>query len=294
MHTCVYGGVLVGPTRPIGPTRWDYGWPGNRLGLGCGHLMCRACGETVRSWIGAAPKLPVGRAALAAIRAADTLAGVLADGSFTPADERFYACACASFSEAFGRGLGEGDEAWEMATRPPWRCGGHPVLAPPDTVDGVDLDGIEAVVDAVLDGGPHPGPFGDAGLSRLWHLLRPGPHADRLDAAVSARLDDPRDDVRQRTIDFYDRNPEAPGAVTLAACLATSPERFFGRPNPLPGGRDLGWWAMQALAGRLVFGAAPAERALAVRLVASRAVPPALRLAVDDPDDPALRSAYGR
>lgn len=291
MHRCVHNGVLVGPSRPIGPTPFDFAWPGNRLGLGCGHLRCTKCGEDVRAWTGAVPKLPIGRAVLAAIRAADTLDHVLADGTFTRSDERFYACACTSHDESSGRGLDDDPEAWEMASRPPWSCGGHPVLAPPDTIDGVDLDAIEATVDAALEGTAVPGPYGDAGLSRLWHLLRPGPIADRLDAAVRARLDDPRADVRLRVIDFYDRNPGAPGAALLARRLAEHPEAFFGVPNPLPGGRDLGWWATQALAGRIVFADDAADRALGARLVRERPAPPALRVALDDPDR--LRAVYG-
>lgn len=279
---------------PVSP--YDFAWPGNRLGIGCSRLRCGRCGEMVASWTGGVPSKPWSKADIARIHAEGLrpLVGTLITAQ---EDGRTYACACFVHGEFYGRGMTEPEEAWEMATRPPWRCAGHPALIPPEMLDdleitdGMDVDGI---VEAELATSPQHGPWRDAWLSRLWHVLHPSKLADRLDAAVAARITDDRVAVRLRAIDFYDRNPRAPGGAKLLAALRGRPELFRGVASPFPGGGDLWGWGMQALAGRVTVVGDAESRAFAEDCVRAGPVPAVLKIALADPDDPRVADIYGR
>ncbi len=296
VHRCSFDGVLVGAERPIGPSVHDYVWPGNRLGLGCGRLMCQRCGEVVRSWTGAVPAMPLSAGERTALIAADDLSPFLARRVLVAApDGRAYACKCHDHTEFYSRGLTEGGDAWEMATRPPWRCAGHPQLVPPDELDDLAVDDrmdCDALVEAEFSAPADHGRWGDAWLSRLWHLLRPSPLADRLDAAIARRLVDPRPAVRLRAIDFYDRNPAAAGGAALLAALRDHPDLFRGVANPFPSKGDLWWWGMQALVGRLVVVRDAETAAFAAACIAAGPVPAVLKIALADPDDPRVADVF--
>ena len=298
IHRCVYDGVVVGADRFVPPNAYDYAWPGNRVGIGCSRLICKRCGQMVSSWTGGVPSKPWSLAETAEIAThADLQAFIERRLVVAQKDGRTYACACFSHGEFYGRGMTEGEEAWEMATRPPWRCAGHPVLVPPEALDDLEIDDsldVDLLVETELSTPVDHGPWRGAWLSRLWNVLRPSPIADRIDAAVAVRLTDARPRVRLLAIDFFDRNPRADGAATLLHLLRTQPALFKGVPNPTPAGGDLWKWALQALAGRVVTVGDAEALAFAEACVAAGDVPGVLRLALADPDDPRVADIYGR
>jgi hypothetical protein len=252
---CKAGGVLVGPDHLYGPEPYDFAWPLADVPVGCNRLRCKKCGELVRSGNHFGP----GRAFMArwleALRAPDWDA-LVADGVLAKSDlYRLYVCACSQHAETSYRFLDD-EEAW-LATGapPPWSCDGHPRLALPATVDGVALDDatdFDALAARALAGRQAPtAGFGAHWLSRVYHLIKHHAAGARLSRAVLAQIASPDAAVRVEAVDFFRRNPTAPGGDELVQLGRDHRDWFAGVTNPKAPDTDLMYYLLQALACRL-------------------------------------------
>jgi hypothetical protein len=261
---CQSGGVLVGPERIFGPEPFDYCWPLADVAIGCNHLKCRSCGASVRSapGYGAGPDYMAhyeksGRGEIYAAADWETLVarGILAHKSYN----RFYLCLCAERAETLQTYI-EDEAQWQVIDPPPpWRCAGHPRFALPGALDGLgigaDTDWSALTARALSESLRHEVPatarFGDQWLSRLYHLIQHDPLGARLSEAVFAHIgsNDPR--IRVNAIDFFRRNPRAPGAERLIDLAREHYDWFAAVPNPHAADTDMLHFLLQALACRL-------------------------------------------
>ncbi len=255
LNHCRAGGVLVGPEQIFGPTPHDYAWPLADVPIGCNRLRCRKCGELVRSGNKFGPGPEFNTRWLEALRAPDwnalAASGVLKHDSIY----RLYVCGCLQHAETLYRYIEE-EEAWQVVDPPPpWRCDGHPRLALPADVDGIAIgpatDFAALVSRAFAETLPREvtGVFGDHWLSRLFHLIKHDPAGEKLSRAVLAELTASSDpSVRVEALDFFRRNPSAPGAGELLALGRAQRDRFAGVVNPKAPETDLLYFLLQALA----------------------------------------------
>jgi len=177
---------------------------------------------------------------------------------------RLYACGCTVAAVRADQPLvpAEGDD--HPAKALPWRCGGHPELSLPASLDGesVTSEGLAALSARALggrapaQGSPWPASFFDAELPAVWiaHLyaLVPAGQARSAishEAAVALGSDDAA--VRAAALDFFLFHPRSPGAERVGELLRDTPERFEDVPLPWTRKRDLAHLAWKVLVERL-------------------------------------------
>jgi hypothetical protein len=253
LNRCRAGGALVGAGRIFGPEPFDYLWPKSDMVIGCNRLQCSQCGKLVRSRAGyyhgpnafdAGPR----------VFETEDWETLIAPGVLIHVDdERLYACACRRETESVERYLDEEEQP------PPWRCAGHPRLAIPGRLDGIEIS-IEtnfeqlaqyALSQRLVAERPSAAVWKKSWLTRLFNLLSHEPLAERLSRAVLGEVENPDPVIRVEAIEFFRRNPKAPGAERLVELGRRHAEWFAGVANPFSPDTDMLYYLLQALAAQL-------------------------------------------
>jgi len=259
LNHCHSSGVLVGPERIFGPEPFDYCWPLADRPVGCNHLKCSECGATVRSGnrLSSGPEIMSRWQEIYPSTDWDALvaANVLRRSDL----HRLYVCAHTQHMETLERYLDD-ENAWQVIDPPPpWRCAGHPRLALPGALDGIalgrdtDWDALaeRALSERLASEVPATATFGDLWLSRLYHLIKHHELGGRLGRAAFGQISSANLAVRVAAIDFFRRNPSAPGAEDLLALAREHRDWFAGVANPNAPETDLLYFVLQALACRV-------------------------------------------
>lgn len=200
---CPPRGALVKPQIWLPVEPFDYAW----AQFGCNQLGCGACGQRVRSSVDHARHC------------------------------RHYECACQSRDE-YGFHLLGADDGRDRAFESAWRCGGHPPLMLPTTLDGVAVparDSFDEVVARTLLDPPFVAPGFESSefwIVRLHHLVPEADQKSAIGRAVAARLsgEDPR--LVEAAIGFFFLSPEAAGAERLAEVAASQRLHLLSTPAP--------------------------------------------------------------
>jgi hypothetical protein len=181
-HHCLGDGYLAGADLWLPDADFDHHWLWLAPVTGCNRLRCLACGQRVT-------------------------AGPRDDGVLG----RAFECRCRRFEVPSRLGVHEPLDPITEATTP-YRCDGHPPLALPARLDGVDLDdGVDwrALARAVF-AGELAVPVPDAAawmpgfwIQRLYHVLD-GARAPALGRAVSELVVDAVEPVRLAALRFVE------------------------------------------------------------------------------------------
>lgn len=254
---------------------WERDWGSAHPRVLCTNLRCRACGEAVRTVDD--QRVPGDLRVLDA-RPGDDLVAAL--GLVAEAGHRTYACACRAASLADVRALAshEPERALDVA----WSCAGHPVLALPATIDGLEITDarLEAVIDRALEGrgpafsAPGSAPFRHPSvwLARLAVALGDRAQAARIGLRASARLDDADPQVCRAAINLFRLVPGLPGFLRLGPLLATEVARYEGVPAAM--GRDLAYELRECVEHQLRLGHFPElEAGIRVDLLSGKGSP---------------------
>lgn len=206
---CAKGGSLVGTKQWLPREPFDYDWGRTNPHIGCNHIHCGSCGETVK-----------------AVPASE--------------HERRYRCRCAEYVATKPTPLKlDANPDWVQLMEPTpdsWSCAGHPALKVPTTLDGVAISS-DRLVDAARAGFASP-PFvppdtsGHAfWVSRLFWIL-PDSLRPALGEAVSQLLLVPDMRVAVRAMSFYSEQRMAAGGERLAAIARDHGARLATIPDP--------------------------------------------------------------
>jgi hypothetical protein len=260
LNFCALGGWLVGARHPVPTAPFDFVWAGGLPTRGCNHLVCHACGQRVRHHAGFTATLE-SRQHLDELWQSDDWGPLVArDVVREHRARRFYVCRCDMHVEDYDRAIDDPADWPDDDPGRAWRCGGHPRVVLPATVDGVALAAdtdVDALVSDVLLGRRPSAPpeftraHAAAWLVRLYHVLEDGPLRRRLAAAVAAALTAAEPRLRAGAADFYRNLPHAPGGERVVAVLRDHPDLVFGVPNPFEPTDSLDGWLQTVLAARL-------------------------------------------
>ena len=258
LNFCSAGGALVGPDRLVGPQPFDYAWPLADIAIGCNALVCRECGAQVRSAPGYEPGATYKAHFSEIYPAADWEALVASGVLLHRSSYRFYVCRCIDHFETLQRPIEDAD-SWDIESPPPWRCAGHPRFALPGELDGIaisattDFDALSerALSESLQRNVPATALFGDQWLSRLYHLIAHDPLGAQLSSAVLKHVGSADPKIRVNAIDFFRRNPRAPGADGLLGLGRDHYDWFAGVANPNSPDTDMLYFLLQALACRV-------------------------------------------
>lgn len=228
-QSCVRGGTLVSLEDWLPEAAFDRDWGDFAPAIGCNHLICGQCGHSVRwldGWQVAEGRTLVARdlTGLQAPEASELLV--------RSSNARLYHCQC-SVRQAFSTEvLAPGGEGFDHRPESPWRCAGHPSVALPVEVDGLQLDAntpLSPLVAAALRGRvPVAPPWGQtrpsrvAGywLIRLYALIEQAQFRYALGFAVAPHLESEEPAAVLAALNFYQHHPLAPGAYQAAAAVA--------------------------------------------------------------------------
>jgi hypothetical protein len=260
---CRTAGVVVPASGAVSPHAFDFVYASAPLKWGCNHLRCRRCARAVRDFAGWTPTVDSDDARLLALSQHGDIAAAERDG-LVERDKtaRLYVCGCQSWAIVVTLALDEPPD--DLTPIPPWGCAGHPRFALPARLDGVDLSATsdwDSIARRALSGElardeAGAAPWGTEWLSRVRALLEPDPVVDRLAAAALACATDDDERTATAALLFFSSNPALPEVDQLIAIYQQDRARFDGRVNPGAAGRALTWWLQQAIAQRLLAGAA--------------------------------------
>lgn len=219
---CVSDAMLVGPKRWLPSESFDYVWGT----FGCNQLRCGTCKQAVRTSI---PE---------------------------PRGVRHYECACQSCDEYDFLLLGsDAGQMHEFVTA--WHCGGHPQLALPVTLDGIEISDVgpfAAIVAQTLAAPPFTAPgFGTPSfwVQRLYRLLPTAAQQAMVGQAVAAQLSSRDARVAKAAMEFFRDLPYAPGADQVAGVARRDRLRLRATPDPDDRDASLHDSLLEALARRL-------------------------------------------
>jgi hypothetical protein len=223
LNRCAGDGFLVGPQFEIPQDPTDYCWGGRDPVVGCNHLRCSVCGCYVKNKAGYIIKGELAKFGTAEWRARvdalydgddwDRLPFLQREPTF-----RLYVCRCGPVAESFQRDLESStvDGISDSGNRIPWSCDGHPVATPPLILDGVAIDGedaLPAIVRSALGGFRPPSVSMSSEMkwtwaSRLRDRLAGGTAAQIVQRTAREGLSDDDPDVRAGAISFFDFDPD--------------------------------------------------------------------------------------
>jgi hypothetical protein len=183
-HVCERGGVLVSGTGFIPDDAADFVWTPAARALGCGRIICTACGEQV------------------------------AAASPDPDGGRSYRCRCSAFVAHVSHWLdGQPDDGPSGRVPSSWRCAGHAPRALPAELDGVRVDAQpdwRAMLVSSVDGrfpARTPAWLPDAPNAWLERLVATLDDAERrrFTDMVCALVDDAHEAMRRAGLELAER-----------------------------------------------------------------------------------------
>ena len=278
-HYCHLGGRLVNGLMAIPSAPFDYVWEKGPL-IGCNNLFCKDCNSPVMQWPGLALRANAGRFQVPTSQPGWEKA--IASGIFDRDPEsRLYGCCCSVRTETQFRDL-EAEEDDFTDPVPSWYCAGHPPLVPGDSVDGIPINNdanlVSSIQASLAGNNPAAAPDFTAEYPACWvHRLYRVFHPDKLAGAISRMVathltaTEPR--LRGGALDFFRREPLAPGVERLAESAIQTPDLFVGVDDACNPGHDLAHTLRIALAQR-------AEASMAADGLLDPSTRQAMRLAV--------------
>lgn len=262
-NRCARNGRLVGADQPIPEAPYDFVWPSAGPDFGCNQLICRGCGDPVRSQpgFGLRRELTAEETALLYDAARWRKHKQLVRES---RGYRLYVCRCGGH-QAVKQPRALDDPYHDDFRHPPprgWHCGGHPRLELPVDLDGERLtaEGIdwEALIEgAVRDERAKDRPefaraYAACWWQRLYHLLEHLPQSEAVARAVQRGLvADGEPVLKAAAVDFFRRLPLAPGAEAVASLALREGQGLMSQPNPERPHQSVGELLQLALAERL-------------------------------------------
>lgn len=221
-NVCAYDGWLVGPQREIPADATEYCWLGRDPVVGCGHLRCSVCGETVKQKPGYLIPGPLAgfgssewRQRVDALYDSDDWTGL----AFVKSEPtyRLYVCRCGPVEESFERGLSTTsiDGNPEGGNPIPWTCQGHPVVTLPAVIDRVailDDTALAEIVRRALGGWTPPDAQTVSPVvwtRALLDRLAGGAAADTITRAAREALTSSDVNVRVAAVELFRSVPDA-------------------------------------------------------------------------------------
>lgn len=226
MNFCNTGGYLVSADYwlPTDPRDYYRAWYGVGS-IGCNHLVCPRCGETVRHAL---------------------------EGT-----SRRYQCACEAHEERRWTQLDTSSES-DPDPVPPWRCAGHPTFVPPGMFAGIEVRASvdwSAIVAAhiVETTNLHPRIDRIPGftLTRLYQVLDRSDDQRALATAVGSLGGDASLPARQAVALFFVLNIAAPGFEQVLDAWRAEPARYDGHPAAFGPDAQLETNLLEAIAVRI-------------------------------------------
>jgi hypothetical protein len=233
LHYCIADGYLVDHSEWLPSEPFDYAFVVIAPYIGCNNLRCANCGKQPRGAVGLSAPRGMTAREIYALLADPARAPQLARDAH--GHGRLYACECYQTLVFSGRGA---QEPLDLITeeRSPWTCQGHPPLALPARLDGIDLSPAtdwKSLAREVFSGArtPHvdrslasiPGFW----MQRLYGVLDE-PMAAPISRAVSELLLDPDESVRRGALFFFRLLWSAPGAERVAEAARDHASLFSG------------------------------------------------------------------
>ncbi|MEO7733620.1 MAG: hypothetical protein ABIY55_21835 [Kofleriaceae bacterium] len=149
-----------------------------------------------------------------------------------------------------------------------WHCGGHPQLALPTTLDGIEISAVgpfAAIVAQTLAAPPFIAPgFNTPSfwVQRLYRLLPTAAQQAMVGQAVAAQLVSSDARVAKAAMEFFRDIPRAPGADQVAVVAGRDRSRLRATPDPHAAGASLHDSSLETVARRLsVLPGAPVDHA---------------------------------
>jgi hypothetical protein len=210
LRYCAGQGILIGMQHWLPTQPFDYDWGREHPWIGCNHLRCSGCRESVTA---------------------------------TQQNEysRRYKCRCSEYSASEVTSLSQDDgyhglSALDNPPPPTWACAGHPALSVPTELDGVRVS-PDSFVDIARAGFASP-PFippGTVGhsiwVSRLYWVL-PQSLRVSLAKAVMTLIQDHDPVIVVRALRFFTEQDVAPGHEGLAIIARDHGARLAKIPDP--------------------------------------------------------------
>lgn len=240
MNRCAKNGCLVDATIPI-PTDPTELFVARLPPVGCSRLRCTSCGVAVRNAPGLAfiDRDDVSSRVLSELYDRPELGSSPLLGPTRP-DYRLYLCRCRRWLEIRSHELEDPDRDDPTAPDLPWRCDGHPAIAFPHDVHGVNIASVEELRELVIRGfrgfDPpkiRPGEVDAQWLTRLYYRLTPA-HAGVVAQVATACLTDLEPLARQRALHFFDDVRDSRARDALAQVLGSQRQLFADVPDKLP------------------------------------------------------------
>jgi hypothetical protein len=210
LNVCSAGGWIVSNSEWLPAEPFDYAWPSGGIIVGCNQLKCTVCGEHV---------------------------DIQSDES-----GRNYRCKCETWHAVYA--LQATDPLDPISERTlNWRCQGHPLIQPPATVDGIQIDAntnwkelAREIFSGARDLFPHPK---TRNLPAFWmnrvRAEMPERDAEAVSLGVSELLTDPDPRVRSCVLGFFDQAHYAPGVERVVDAARDHLDLFLDVPDPFGG-----------------------------------------------------------
>lgn len=253
MNFCNSGGYLAGsdawlPTDPHDYFRAAYGFGC----VGCNHLVCPRCQQTVRHALGYSDVPRVDAATLFAAPRWSELEGAKP----TDGQGRLYVCACELYLALGYKHLDTSGES-DPDSLPPWRCAGHPTLEPPERIADIEVTGDwSRLVTEHLEAKSRLHPSIDRipgfTLTRIFQALAKREDQRDLGVEVGHRGDAASITTREAVVLFFVLNSDAAGFDLVIAAWRDDPSRFDDVPATFGLDRRLKSTLLDAISDRIV------------------------------------------
>lgn len=222
---CSNKGRLVCGKYAIPEAPYDFVWDSGPM-TGCNNLLCGDCGGKVQQWPGL------------------TLEG---DSTREDPEARLYKCSCNSRVERLFRDIESEGEDWNDPI-PNWYCVGHPQLTVGDAVDGIDINDNSELNDLIgqslagtepAEAPPFTKEYPACWVHRLYHLFLHVPLGSSISTMIASHLESDSTSVLSASVDFFRREPLAPGVELLLDNIGSSADSFVQVPDPHEPGVDI-------------------------------------------------------